>query len=98
MEKKKLVTIVTESILEKKIAKDVLRLGAHGYTITEASGQGERGMRSSDWEQSRNIRVEVVCDNTIAETIIEYMAQTYYEDYAMIVFVHEVEVVRPEKF
>ncbi len=98
MEKKKLVTIVTESILEKKIAKDVLRLGARGYMITETSGQGERGTRSSDWEQNRNIRVEIVCDRSVSEKIIEYMAKTYYEDYAMIVFVHDVEVVRPEKF
>jgi len=98
MEKKKLVTIVTESILEKKIAKDILRIGARGYTITEASGQGERGMRSSDWEQSRNIRLEVICDSAVATRIVEHMSKTYYDDYAMIVFVHDVEVVRPEKF
>ncbi len=90
MEKKKLVTIITESILEKTIAKDVLRLGARGYTVTEVSGQGERGMRSSDWEQNRNIRVEIVCDSSVAKT--------YHENYAMILFVHDVEVVPSKKF
>mgnify|MGYP003513056842 FL=1 len=46
----KLVTIVAESLLEKRLVEEVKRLGAKGYTITPARGEGSRGIRSVDWE------------------------------------------------
>lgn len=43
----KLVTIVAEPVLEEQIATSLRRLGATGYTVTEAHGAGSRGMRAS---------------------------------------------------
>ena len=40
----KLLTIVTEAALENTLAKTIERLGAHGYTITDARGKGGRGV------------------------------------------------------
>ena len=37
---KKLLTIVTEAALENILIKDIERLGAQGYTITDARGKG----------------------------------------------------------
>jgi len=37
---RKLVTIITESALEHSLVDDFERLGAHGYTITNARGKG----------------------------------------------------------
>ena len=48
---RKLVTVVTEAALESSLTKDVEKLGARGYTITEARGSGGRGVRMSDWSQ-----------------------------------------------
>lgn len=39
----KLVTIIAEGFLEEKLVRDIKRLGAKGYTITDARGEGSRG-------------------------------------------------------
>ena len=97
-ELRKLVTIVAEAALEQRMIKDLERLGAHGYTITDARGKGSRGVRNAEWERSGNIRMEVVCDATIAAAIAMHLSEHYYDNYAMILFIGEVEVLRPEKF
>ena len=97
-EARKLVTIVTEAALERRLVDDLKRLGAHGYTISDARGEGTRGARNAGWEASSNIRVEVVCDAAIADAIAEHLKAYYYADYAMILFFSDVGVLRPEKF
>ncbi len=95
---RKLLTIVTEAAVEKLLVKDLEKLGAHGYTITDARGKGSRGVRSSDWEASSNIRVEVVCDEATATAITHHLQEHYYANFAMILFTADVAVVRPAKF
>lgn len=95
---RKLVTIVTEAAIETRICKELKELGAHGYTVTNARGSGSRGTRSADWSSSGNVRIEVVCDETVAEKIQNYLREHYYENYAMILFESDVRVLRPEKF
>ncbi|HGM8104095.1 TPA: transcriptional regulator [Pseudomonas aeruginosa] len=95
---RKLLTIITEAALESVLIKDLERLGIRGYTITDARGKGSRGVRSSAWDASSNIRIEVVCDAATAEAIAAHLQARYYENYAMILFVSDVAVLRPEKF
>lgn len=95
---RKLITIITESSLESALAEDVKRLGAHGYTVTEARGEGSRGTRSGDWDQSSNIRMEVICETRVKDAILLHLSEHYYRDYAMVLYVTDVEVLRPEKF
>ena len=97
-ERRKLLTIVAEALLEQRMIKDLDRLGAHGYTITDARGKGGRGVRNDGWERSGNIRVEVVCDAASATAIALHLKENYYDNYAMILFIGDVEVLRPEKF
>lgn len=95
---RKLVTIVTEAVLEQRLLRDLQSLGARGYTVTEARGKGGRGVRAADWEPGGNIRIEVICTAATAAAIAAYLQQHYYENYAMILFTAEVEVMRPDKF
>jgi hypothetical protein len=95
---RKLVTIVTEAAIERRLVDDLKRLGAHGYTISDARGEGSRGVRSAGWEASSNIRVEVVCDAATAEAIAARLKAHYYDHYAMILYFSDVGVLRPEKF
>jgi nitrogen regulatory protein PII len=94
----KLLTIVTEAALENHLTRDLERLGAPGYTITNARGKGERGVRKAGWDADSNIRVEIICDETTARRIAEHLRNDYYDNYAMIVSLTNVEVLRPEKF
>ena len=95
---RKLVTIVTETVLEQDVCEALEDLGAAGYTITNARGKGSRGIRDAGWSTSSNIRVEVVCSDDVAERIARTLRQKYYDDYAMIIFQSDVRVLRPDKF
>ncbi len=95
---RKLLTIVTEAALEASLCRDLERLGAHGYTITNARGKGSRGKREAGWDSDANIRIDVVCDDATAERISTEMRRRYYDNYAMILLLSDVQVLRPEKF
>ncbi|MCZ8130668.1 MAG: hypothetical protein O9284_05140 [Steroidobacteraceae bacterium] len=95
---RRLVTVVTEANLERSLVDDLEQLGARGWTITDARGRGARGRRTSGWEQDGNIRIEVVCDPELADKLVQHLRARYYDHYAMIVFLHDVEVLRPDKF
>ena len=96
--KKKLITIVTEAALEDSLCEALPKLGAGGYTIVNARGRGSRGIRDAGWSSSGNIRVEVVCDPETAEKIATTLRERFYRDYAMIIYLGEVEVLRADKF
>ncbi len=55
-------------------------------------------MRNAQWEHSGTIRVEVVCDAATADAIAAHLKDRYYDDYAMILFISDVDVLRPGKF
>ena len=98
LDHRKLLTIVTEAALEHELAGEILRLGGRGYTITDARGKGGRGVRNASWGPSANIRIEVVCNATTADDICTLLRERYYDNYAMILFVADIGVLRPEKF
>ena len=95
---RRLLTIVTEAVLERELLAEFEALGVRGYTITDARGQGGRGRRQSDWTQEGNIRIEIVCEPALAERIATRMRERYYDHYAMILFLQDVNVLRPDKF
>lgn len=95
---KKLLVIISEAALERPLVADVKRLGAHGYTVIDVRGGGAGGDRGADWDADRSIQMEVVCDDVVAEKIADHVHRTYFEDYAVTVFITDVGVLRPEKF
>lgn len=94
----KLLTIVCESELEKALLKDLDALGAHGYTVTDARGRGDRGVRDAAWSASSNIRVEVLCPEDTALRIAEEVSRRYYQHYAVVQWLCDAQVLRPQKF
>jgi len=55
-------------------------------------------VRSAGWDTDGNIRVEVICSREVAERIAEHLQARYYEHFAMVCYLAEVAVLRPEKF
>lgn len=96
--KRCLLTIVTESALENTVLKTLDFFGAKGYTISDARGKGNRGVRNAGWDASANIRVEVIGDTGMIHEIAKHLQTNYYDNYAMILFMQDVNVLRPEKF
>lgn len=97
-ETRRLLTIVTEAALETDLTEAIRKLGATGYTITDARGRGSRGVRDAEWVTSSNIRIEVICEAETADAIAEHLRDNYYRDYAMVLYLSDVSVLRPEKF
>jgi nitrogen regulatory protein PII len=95
---RRMVTIVTEAALERALVTELEALGVRGFTITDARGKGSRGTRKSDWVQEGNIRVEVICDPVLADRIAEHVRDKFYANYAMILFMQDVSVLRSDKF
>lgn len=93
----KLVTIVTERILEDRLLRILTELGAKGYTLTQASGKGSRGVRASEWE-GPDTKIETLVSAVVADAIVEHVATRFFEHYAVIVYVVDAEVVRGEKY
>ena len=93
----KLVTIVTERILEDRLLTKLVELGAKGYTVTQATGKGSRGVRASEWE-GPDSRIETLVSPEVADAIITHVSEKYFEHYAVIVYAQDAEVVRGEKY
>ena len=93
----KLVTIIAEDVLEEKIVYELLKLGAHGYTISKAKGKGTHSLRMTEWE-GENSRIEVLVNADIADKILQYISEHYFEKYAIVVYLSTVEVLRNDKF
>lgn len=93
----KLVTIVAEAVIEEKLLDDLRRLGARGYTLTAAQGEGTRGIRASDWE-ARNVRIDTVVSAGVADAILACLAREYFDRWAVIGYVSDVDVVRGDKY
>lgn len=93
MTTRKLVTIITESALEDMPVREIEVLGARGYTITDA-----RGKRDATWAPHAKIGLEVLCDADTAHAICCALRERYYDNCPMVMYVGEVDVLRPKKF
>ncbi|SFP53524.1 P-II family nitrogen regulator [Pseudomonas borbori] len=93
-----LLTVICEAALEKKLLADLEALGAPGWTLSDARGRGSRGVRSAGWDTEGNIRVEIICARDLAERLATHLQGQYYANFAMVCYLAQVEVLRPEKF
>ncbi len=95
---KKLLVVIGESALEKFLVRDIKQFGALGYTIADVRGGGTSGEREAAWEGDRSIRMEVICDEAIADKIAAHILATYAKNFSLSLFFNDVSVVRREKF
>jgi nitrogen regulatory protein P-II 2 len=93
----KLVTIVALDTLQNKLIKDIKNCGCRGYTIAEVEGEGIHSKHFTDWE-GRNIKIETLVKEEVANKILEIISEKYFEKYSIIAFVSDVSVLRQDKF
>jgi hypothetical protein len=93
----KLVTIVSESVLTEQLVEAIKRLGATGYTLTEATGEGSRGMRFGE-HPGENVRIETLVGPDVADRILDLLTADFFPNYAVAAWVVDVQVVRGGKY
>lgn len=92
-----LVTIIAAQELEDRLLHTIKSLGARGYTIAHVRGQGIHGSRASEYE-GENVRIETIVDDRTAELIEQEIARCYFSEWAVVLYVTSVKVVRPDRF
>ena len=97
MTRVKLVTIIAEAVLEDGLVREIRALGATGFTRSDVRGEGARGRRVGD-VGGANVRLECLVSAETADRITESVAERYFENYAIVVFVEDVSVVRGDKY
>lgn len=91
-----LLTVVAEDVLEPRLLRLLRDHGARGYTVTDARGEGSRGMRQG--AEGSNIRVEIIAPPDLAERILDDLRERYFASYAVVAWLSEIRVVRDTKY
>jgi len=92
-----LLTIIAEESLATILEKEIVALGAKGYTASIVTGKGLHNLRDNQWE-GENIKIETITTEEKCKSILQHLEKKYFERYAMIAFYHPVNVVRTSHF
>jgi nitrogen regulatory protein P-II 2 len=95
---KKLLVVITEAAIERLVIQAARQLGALGYTISDVRGGGLRGEREGAWEADRSVELKFVCSVDIADRIAAHLLGQFAPNYAMTIWMADVQVFRAEKF
>ncbi|MCV0399598.1 MAG: hypothetical protein K5785_06335 [Nitrosarchaeum sp.] len=94
----KLLTITCEILAQKNVLDILGKYNVSGYTLYEVEGDGSKGIRGQGFKNDKNVKIEVLLHQDKVEQIAEEIARTLFSDYAIILYVTDVNVLRPEKF
>jgi nitrogen regulatory protein P-II 2 len=95
----KLVTIVGESVIMEDIAEKGLEIGATGYTLSEVVGEGARSARNvAIASGDKTMKLEFVVPAEVAVEILTHVSHEYFEHYAVIAWLSDVQVVRGQQY
>ena len=94
----KLLTITCEILAQKNILEILNKHDITGYTTYEVDGNGARGVRGQGLKNEKNVKVEVIMREEKLSDIVEEISRTLFANFAIVLYVTDVDVVRPEKF
>ena len=95
---KRQLTIVAEAVLESRLIEHARHYGAHGYTTTEVRGGGQHGVKEAAWDIDRMIELKVVADEAVIDALANHLLEHYAPNFALSMFLSDVQVLRPHKF
>ena len=94
----KLLTITCEILVQKNIIEILKKHKITGYTTYEVDGNGARGLRGQGLKTEKNVKVEVIMREEKLSDVIEEISRTLFANFALVLYVSDVQVVRTEKF
>ena len=94
----KLLTITCEILVQKNVIDLLHKHKVTGYTTYEVDGDGAKGLRGQGFKNEKNVKIEVILKEDKLQDIVEELTRTLFPDYAIILYVSDVGVLRPEKF
>ena len=94
----KLLTITCEILAQKNIINILKNHEITGYTTYEVDGNGARGLRGQGFKNEKNVKVEVIMREEKLQDVVEKISRTLFANFAIVLYVSDVGVVRTEKF
>jgi len=94
----KLLTVTCEILAQKNIIEILKKHDITGYTTYEVGGNGARGLRGQGLKNEKNVKVEVIMREDKLSDIVEEISRTMFANFALVLYVSDVGVVRTEKF
>lgn len=94
----KLLTVTCEILAQKNIIEILKKHEITGYTTFEVEGNGARGLRGQGLKNEKNVKVEVIMREEKLSDVIEEISRTMFANFAIVLYVSDVGVVRTEKF
>ncbi len=94
----KLLTVTCEILARKNILDILSRHKISGYTTYEVEGKGSRGTRGQGLKNEKNIKVEVIMREEKLQDVVEEISRTLFANFAIVLHVSDVGVIRTEKF
>ena len=91
----KLLTITCEILAQKNIIEILNKHEITGYTTYEVNGNGVRGQ---GLQTEKNVKVEVIMREEKLQDVVEEISRTLFANFAIVLYVSDVGVVRTEKF
>ena len=96
--KVKLLTVTCEILAQKNIIQILKKHNITGYTTYEVEGNGARGLRGQGFKNEKNVKVEVIMREDKLSDIVEEISRTMFANFALVLYVNDISVVRTEKF
>jgi len=94
----KLLTITCEILAQDNILEILKNHEITGYTKYEVDGNGSRGLRGQGLKNEKNIKIEIIVREEKLQDIVEEISRTLFANFAIVLYVGDVGVLRPEKF
>ena len=94
----KLLSIICEILAQKNIIEILKKHEITGYTTYEVEGNGARGLRGQGFRNEKNVKVEVIMREEKLQDVVEEISRTLFTNFAIVLYVSDVGVVRTEKF
>jgi len=94
----KLLTVTCEILAQKNVLNIFDKHQVSGYTIYEVEGNGAKGIRGKGFKNEKNVKIEVILPENKLQDVAEEITRTLFSDYAIILYVGDIKVLRPEKF
>jgi len=99
----KLVVILAEPEIADRIVDDVKRLGARGYSRYEGYSEWRRGRGPDDAPGPHDFagphaRIETVVRSEVAQAILDHLAVTYFEHYAVFAYLADATIARRDRY
>jgi len=94
----KLLTVTCEILAQKNVIEILTKHNITGYTTYEVEGNGAKGLRGQGLKNEKNVKVEVILQENTLQDVVEEIARTLFTNFAVILYVSDVGVLRTEKF